>query len=51
MVAGKNVLIEKPVSANVEETRFIFECAKKHNKIGMEAFHWQFHPAAYVVQA
>ncbi len=51
MVAGKHVLIEKPVSANVEEARLIFECAKKHNKIAMEAFHWQFHPAAHVVQA
>jgi predicted dehydrogenase len=41
----------QPVSANAEETRLIFECAKKHNKIAMEAFHWQFHPAAHVVQA
>jgi hypothetical protein len=39
------------VSANAEETRLIFECAKKHNKIAMEAFHWQFHPAADDVHA
>ena len=51
MVAGKHVLIEKPVSANAEEARLVFECAKKHNRIAMEAFHWQFHPASHVVQA
>ncbi|TAQ90212.1 hypothetical protein B7494_g1502 [Chlorociboria aeruginascens] len=51
MVAGKHVLIEKPVSANAEETQLIFECAKKHDKVAMEAFHWQFHPAAHVVHA
>jgi predicted dehydrogenase len=51
MVAGKHVLIEKPVSANAEEAQLIFDCAKKHNKVAMEAFHWQFHPAAHVVHA
>lgn len=51
MVAGKHVLIEKPVSANADEAKLIFECAKKYNKIAMEAFHWQFHPASHVVSA
>jgi len=51
IVAGKHVLIEKPVSSNADEAKLIFECAKKHNKIAMEAFHWQFHPAAHVVHA
>ncbi|CAI4214123.1 unnamed protein product [Parascedosporium putredinis] len=49
--AGKHALIEKPVSANGDEAVSIFESAKQHNCIGMEAFHWRFHPAAHVVKS
>lgn len=51
MVAGKHALIEKAVTANTEDTKLVFECAKKYNKVAMEAFHWQFHPASHVVHA
>lgn len=45
------MLIEKPVSSNATEATAIFECAKKHNRIAVEAFHWRFHPAAHVVKS
>ncbi|KAI9155502.1 oxidoreductase [Paramyrothecium foliicola] len=51
VAAGKHVLIEKPVSSNSKEAKAIFESAKKHNRIAVEAFHWRFHPAAHVVKS
>ncbi|PGH02902.1 hypothetical protein GX51_04358 [Blastomyces parvus] len=51
MNAGKHVLIEKPVASNAEEAAAIFNTAKKTNRVAMEAFHWQFHPAAHVVHS
>ncbi|KAK2808391.1 hypothetical protein FQN50_004776 [Emmonsiellopsis sp. PD_5] len=49
--AGKHVLIEKPVASNAEEATAIFETAGKANRVALEAFHWQFHPAAHVVNS
>ena len=49
--AGKHALIEKPISANGDEAISVFESAKEHNCIAMEAFHWRFHPAAHVVKS
>jgi len=51
MKAGKHVLIEKPCAANAEEVKSIFEVSKSTNKVALEAFHWQFHPAAHVVKS
>jgi predicted dehydrogenase len=52
--AGKHVLVEKPFTSNAEEARALVAQASdersvdKHgNKLVLlEAFHWQFHPAA-----
>lgn len=49
--AGKHVLIEKPIASNADEVRQIQACAKETGKIALEAFHWQFHPAAHVVKS
>ena len=51
MRAGKHVLIEKPIASNADEVRQIQSCAKETGKIALEAFHWQFHPAAHVVKS
>lgn len=51
MDAGKHVLIEKPAASNAEEATVIFDAAKKTNRVALEAFHWQFHPAAHVVRS
>ncbi|KAJ9108299.1 hypothetical protein QFC20_003460 [Naganishia adeliensis] len=51
MKTGKHVLIEKPLCANADEARAIFDVAKQTNRIALEAFHWQFHPAAHVVKS
>ena len=47
MEAGKHVLIEKPITSNAEEARKIQETTLRTNRIGLEAFHWRFHPAAH----
>ncbi|PWW79759.1 NAD binding Rossmann fold oxidoreductase [Tuber magnatum] len=49
--AGKHVLLEKPLTANASEARRIFEIASAKNLVLLEAFHWQFHPAAHVVHS
>ena len=51
MRAGKHVLIEKPIAANAEEVRQIRQCAEETGKVALEAYHWQFHPAAHVVKS
>jgi predicted dehydrogenase len=51
MKAGKHVLIEKPIASNADEVRQIQACAQETGKIALEAFHWQFHPAAHVVKS
>ncbi|KAJ9099912.1 hypothetical protein QFC21_003917 [Naganishia friedmannii] len=51
MRAGKHVLIEKPLCANVDEAKAIFEVAQQTGRVALEAFHWQFHPAAHVVKS
>ena len=51
VAAGKHVLLEKPLSANGDEAVKIFDAAKRHNKVVLEAFHWRFHPAAHVVKS
>ncbi|GAO46026.1 putative NAD binding Rossmann fold oxidoreductase [Saitoella complicata NRRL Y-17804] len=45
--AGKHVLLEKPFTSNAEEAQKLVEFSQKSGKILMEAFHWQFHPAAH----
>ncbi|TFK66147.1 NAD(P)-binding protein, partial [Pluteus cervinus] len=46
--AGKPALVEKPFTDNHEEAIKLVQTAKKKNIILMEAFHWQFHPAAHL---
>ncbi|KAI0663895.1 NAD binding oxidoreductase [Cubamyces menziesii] len=49
--AGKHVLLEKPFTANADEAREIVKLAVEKNLVLVEAFHWQFHPAAHAVKA
>jgi predicted dehydrogenase len=48
---GKHVLLEKPVAANADETKRVFEAADRARRVCVEAFHWRYHPAAHVVDA
>lgn len=50
MEAGKHVLIEKPIASNADEAELIRQCSLKTDKVALEAFHWQFHPAAHRVK-
>ncbi|KAI1796993.1 NAD binding Rossmann fold oxidoreductase [Ganoderma leucocontextum] len=45
--AGKHVLLEKPFTANADEARAIVKLAAQKNLVLVEAFHWQYHPAAH----
>ncbi|GLB41493.1 putative NAD binding Rossmann fold oxidoreductase [Lyophyllum shimeji] len=45
--AGKHVLLEKPFTSNATEAKKLTAKAEQSGKILMEAFHWQFHPAAH----
>ena len=47
LAAGKHVLLEKPFTANGFEAKKLVQEAEKSGKDLMEAFHWQFHPAAH----
>lgn len=49
--ANKHVLLENPLTANASEARRVFEIASSKNLVLLEAFHWQFHPAAHVVHS
>lgn len=51
MEAGKHVLIEKPIAANAAEATAIKDCAARTGRIALEAFHWNFHPAAHTTKA
>jgi len=46
--AGKHVLLEKPFTSNAIEAEALVKKSKESGKILMEAFHWQFHPAAHL---
>lgn len=46
--AGKHVLLEKPFTSNSIEAKRLVREAERTGKVLMEAFHWQFHPAAHV---
>ncbi|KAF8638226.1 hypothetical protein AX17_002375 [Amanita inopinata Kibby_2008] len=45
--AGKHVLVEKPITSNALEAQKLVEKAHQVDRVLMEAFHWQFHPAAH----
>jgi predicted dehydrogenase len=49
--AGKDVLIEKPIANNADETRRIQKLADEKGRVALEAWHWRFHPAAHKVRA
>ncbi|RPD59640.1 NAD binding Rossmann fold oxidoreductase [Lentinus tigrinus ALCF2SS1-6] len=49
--AGKHVLLEKPFTANADEARSLVQLAIEKKLILVEAFHWQFHPAAHSLKA
>ena len=45
LLSGKNVLCEKPLGRNVEESQVILSAAEKNNKIVKTGFNHRFHPA------
>jgi len=45
LLSGKNVLCEKPLGRNVEESRVILSAAEKKNKLVKTGFNHRFHPA------
>jgi predicted dehydrogenase len=49
--AGKHILLEKPFTSNAAEAEALVKEADQANKILMEAFHWQFHPAAHLFRS
>ncbi|KAI0822503.1 NAD binding oxidoreductase [Trametes gibbosa] len=49
--SGKHVLLEKPFTANADEARDLVKIAQEKNLVLVEAFHWQYHPAAHAVKA
>jgi predicted dehydrogenase len=44
LAAGKNVLCEKPFTANAAEAREVAELAATSGRVVMEAFHYRYHP-------
>jgi predicted dehydrogenase len=44
--AGKNVLCEKPFTANAAEAQEVAEIARRSGLVVMEAFHYRHHPLA-----
>lgn len=42
--AGKHVLCEKPLTPTAEEAKRLFETAKRHDRVLMEAFMYRHHP-------
>lgn len=51
MRAGKHVLVEKVLASNAEQARKIEQTAAQTNKVALEAFHWQFHPATHALKS
>lgn len=49
MQSGKHVLLEKPFTANADEAEKLVKVAEEKGLVLLEAFHWQFHPAAHFV--
>ncbi|KZO95416.1 NAD(P)-binding protein [Calocera viscosa TUFC12733] len=49
--AGKHVLLEKPATNTPGEAERIFAFAKEKGLVVLEAFHYQFHPAAQRLHA
>jgi predicted dehydrogenase len=49
--AGKHVLLEKPFTSNAAEAKKLAAKAEESGKVLMEAFHWQFHPAAHLFKS
>jgi predicted dehydrogenase len=47
--AKKHVLLEKPATSNAQQAAHLAQLAAEHGVHLMEAFHWQFHPAAQKV--
>jgi predicted dehydrogenase len=50
LAAGKDVLCEKPFTANAAEAREIAELAAKSGRVVMEAFHYRYHPLALRIE-
>lgn len=51
LAAGKDVLCEKPLSSNADETRRMVAAARAHGRLLVEAHHWRYHPLAERVQS
>ena len=51
LAAGKHVLCEKPFATTVADSQEMFEYAKKHGKVLIEAFMYRAHPLMHAVMA
>jgi predicted dehydrogenase len=49
--AGKHVLCEKPIAANLNEAQRMAEAAQRTGRVLVEAFHWRYHPLAARMRA
>ncbi len=45
--AGKHVLCEKPIAMNLREAQEMFEVARKHKRVLVEAFMYRSHPLTH----
>jgi D-xylose 1-dehydrogenase (NADP+, D-xylono-1,5-lactone-forming) len=48
--AGKHVLCEKPFAVNVAEATEMFEAARRHGRVVVEAFMYRCHPLIHAVK-
>ena len=44
--AGKDVLCEKPLAANVDDATAMIAAATRNHRLLIEALHWRYHPIA-----
>ncbi len=49
--AGKHVLCEKPLASNLAQARAMFDAARQHNRLLVEAFMYRVHPLTHAWQA
>lgn len=50
LIAGKHCLVEKPFTITAAEARSLISIAEEHDRVILEAYHNQFHPASLAVR-
>ena len=49
LAAGRHVLCEKPLALNHQQAKEMFDAARKHNRVLVEAFMYRSHPLTHAV--